>query len=472
MKLFQRLAPPWRNDGLWHSGDGFERICWPNSFCHTSVISALSHKHLRRVMTARLSNASLAALSLPTVVFGGYELAQRILLPEFMTHTVGLDVGVAGLILTCIRLLDIVLDTVVGAMSDAGIGSDWGRRRAWMLLGSPIAVGGTFAVFTTHVGASPWAVFGWMAVMTMGWSMTNAAHGAWALESGSGLRERSRIFAARSIAGILGYLGFSALVSAAGSEVAVQVAWTMIAIAAGVALSTPLLFLLVPDPPAPRIRLSLRSMAAPLFLALGTREKRRLTLLFCLVGAHTAFSTGSFVYLVKYGVGAPDQVGPALLWQSIATVAGLPIMLWISHRIGPRPTLLLTFSIEATVGLCALLLPYGPETPVVVWAALRGFGAGMDFVLLRAYAGEELDEEARRTGASRAGAYYAAFHLYFNLANALATGALFGMLAFAAGPAGDSRLYVAIPVVAGAAICLLALLAAATWRTTGRAEHL
>ncbi len=418
----------------------------------------------------RLNNADLLVLSAPSFVFAGYELAHRVLLPEFLTHEVGIELGLAGLIIASVRLFDILIDTLVGGVSDLGLSDRWGRRRIWMVAGTPLAVAGTVAVFLAPHGADPLDVAWRLLAMTTGWAMVNSAHGAWALESASGVADRSRVFTARSLAGILGALTLSAFVAAAGSLPSSQTLRAVVFIAIGAPLTTLLIVTRVLDRPSRRTPISLRAALAPFHLSLETASRRRLTLLFGLTSAHMAVAAGSFVYLVKYGLAVPAAVGPGLLAQTIATAVGLPVMYALSRRLGARATMRLTFSVEAVVSLGAMLLPSGQLAPVLGWAALRGLASGMDFVLLRALAGEELDAEAQRTGQSRAGAYYAAFHLYFNLVNALVTGALF--LAFGVAGLGEtsaatpslSRLYVLVPALAGAAIHLAALLVVVTWR--------
>lgn len=426
----------------------------------------------------RRRNTDLVALSAPSFVFAGYELTHRVLLPDFLTHEVRIDVGLAGLVIAGVRLFDILIDTLVGGLSDTGFSGRWGRRRVWMVAGTPLAVAGTLAVFTLPAGAGALDVAWRLLAMTTGWAMVNSAHGAWALESASGVADRARVFTARSVTGIGGALALSALVASAGPQQTDQLGRAVLFVAIGAPLTTLLIVLRVQDPPVMRTPVSWRAAMAPFHLGLETASRRRLTLLFCLTGAQMAVATGSFVYLVKYGLAAPGAVGPGLLAQTLATAAGLPLMYAVSRRLGARATMRVTFSIEAVVCLGAILLPAGQDVPVIAWAMLRGLASGMDFVLLRALAGEELDAEARRTGQSRAGAYYAAFHLYFNVVNALVTGALllaFGAAGLGQGDAADgdpSRLYVLIPAVTGAAIHLAALLVVTHWRSMStRAEQ-
>jgi GPH family glycoside/pentoside/hexuronide:cation symporter len=411
---------------------------------------------------ARLSNADLAALSAPTVIFAGYELTHRILLPAFLTQHVGLGMGLVGVMLLVLRLLDIAFDTLVGGLSDTGVGGTLGRRRLWMLLGLPLALAGMAGAFSLQPGSSSADASGWLFLMMVGWAAINSAHGAWALESATGVEQRSRVFVARGMAGVSGFLVFSALAAATGPDIDAQLLWMLGAILIGAPLTTVLLFLRVPETPSPprmTLQSSIRAMLAPLYLGFTTGSRRWLSLLFGLVGAHAAIATGSYVFVVKDSLGVADAVGPGLVCQSLAMIVGMPILLHLLRRTGPRSILALIFAAELLISIGSLFLPSGQAIPAIAWAGLRGFVSGMEFAVLRALAGQEMDNE---TGADAhaAGGFYAAFHLPYNLANALAIGALF--LAYDNMDAlGDlftpARGFLVIPAVAGALISLAAL---------------
>ncbi len=416
-----------------------------------------------------LTGAQIAALAAPTIAFSGFELAQKVLLPAYLTDHVGLGLGLSGALLLGLRLLDIVLDTTVGALSDVRLTRRAGRRQIWMAAGMLPALAGSVLVFMAPSGAGLPGLVASLAVMTLGWSMINAAHGAWALEAGVGVVARSSVFGARTAAGVFGYLAFSGLAAMFAGSLPGQMGAMTIALLVSVPVSTAIAYALVRDASdAPGESFTLQSLAASAALGVTSLRRARLALLFALVGASQAIAAGSFMFVFRHGLDLPGLAAGALLAQTAATVAGLPAGLWILRSLGAERLLMLVFAAEAAISAALLILPIGESFPAFAWVAARGFFAGIDFMLLRAFAGEELDAERRMTGRARAGAFYAAFHLPLNLAGALATGMLFWILRLtgAENPVTTSepRVFIVIPATAG---CILALASFAVVRWAG-----
>lgn len=90
-------------------------------------------------------HVAYAAGAIGTAVFG---TVPGLLLLYFLTDTLGVPAGLAGLTLATGKLWDVVLDPAVGALSDR-TQSRLGRRRPWMLTGGllmPVAFALVFAV--------------------------------------------------------------------------------------------------------------------------------------------------------------------------------------------------------------------------------------------------------------------------------------------------------------------------------------
>lgn len=154
-------------------------------------------------------HAEMLALSLPSFVFSGYELARKTYLPVLLVGAAGLNVAKAGLILTIVGGWGIVVEVLFGMVCD--LAPDPHRRRSfWVMTGMALqGVGGLIlwlmpqnrTVLGWLLGLLPWA---------SGWVLSNLAHGAWALERSSGVPARGRIFGARAQAGMAGSILFAA----------------------------------------------------------------------------------------------------------------------------------------------------------------------------------------------------------------------------------------------------------------------
>jgi len=401
----------------------------------------------------------LAALSAPTLAFAAFETAQRILLPSFLTDHVGIGVAAAGGLLMSIRTLDIVADAVCGTLSDLDFAPRIGRRRFWIAVGLPLAMASTTYLFLAEQGADFVSLALSYGLATLGWTMINASHGAWALEAATGLIPRSRVFAGRTIAGLLAFALLTGALVLGASDAEGRIKTSLVFLWIAAPLSTLLLFSF-----APHIQRDMKTTRLadlfPVWLAsFANVRQRRLGLLFALVGAHATVSAGSYIYLVERGLSLAAWAMPTLFAQAVATVIGLVAATALLERLGARRLLNLIFASNAVLALMILALPSGDSAALLVWAAVRGLVSGADFMVLRALAGGELDVEHARSGRAPAGVVYAAFHLPYNLAGALATGLLF----YAYSRAGMSDTHAAsdavrwIPALGGATLSLLCL---------------
>jgi Na+/melibiose symporter-like transporter len=186
-------------------------------------------------------------------------------------------------------------------------------------------------------------------------------------------------------------------------------------------------------------------------------------------------SGGSFIYLVRGGLGLPDWSSTALFTLSLATAVGLALGLWISRRWGPYRTLMIAFCADLLAAGLLLALPARDPNALLAWAALRGLFSGVDFMLLRALAGEELDADTAASGVSQAGVIYSTFHLPYNLAAALATALLFAAYQWANADLKSlgeipERGLVWIPAALGVLLSVLSLVAIWTQATQERRQ--
>lgn len=402
----------------------------------------------------------LLALSAPTLAFAAFETAQRILLPSFLTDHVGIGVALAGGLLMSVRLLDILADAVCGTLSDLDFTPWIGRRRFWIATGFPLAMASTTYLFLADAGAAFVSlVFAYM-LATLGWTMINASHGAWALEVATGLMPRSRVFAGRTIAGLLGFAVLTGALVLGSPDAEGRIETSLVVLWMAAPLSTLLLFTLAPHKTQATKTTKLVQLFPAWRASFASVRRRRLGLLFAMVGAHAAVTAGSYIYLVERGLSLAEWAMPALFAQALATAMGLVAATAFLERLGPRRLLCLIFAGNAVLALSILALPVGHAGAFLGWAALRGVISAVDFMVLRALAGKELDAEHARSGTAPAGVFYAAFHLPYNLAGAIATGLLFYCYSLAGmsdtNPASDAARW--IPALWGGALSLLCLM--------------
>ena len=370
------------------------------------------------------SGIQLLALSVPTWVFAGYDLARRTFLAAYLSYDLGLPIAVVGWLVILAGLAAIPAEMIAGALCDRGPGR-FGPRVSWMLSGTALlVVGGVMMLCLDRTSSRPPVAIALVALV-VGWAICNVTHGAWALEATRDGAGRARVFGLRSLAGILGAVAFS-LIGALHVGHWSPFAAILLVVSVGAPLAHAGLILLVPDR-APLARARHRgTLLEPVRLLFANRENRRLAALFALNGAHTAVTGTAYLYLVGDALALPGWGPPGVLVQSACAAIGIGVAIAFGTRVPPARTLHAVFRVNLLLALALIALPAGRPAVLILWTALFGLVSAVDFMALRLLLGERLDLAAR-TGDmnARAAAHYAGFHLPFNLCGALATGLLF-----------------------------------------------
>ena len=83
----------------------------------------------------RLSLPGLIAFSLPGVCIGALAVALSVYLPRYYAGHVGLGLRTVGFVFMAVRLLDMLLDPVIGVLMDR-TRTGFGRYRIWLAFGA------------------------------------------------------------------------------------------------------------------------------------------------------------------------------------------------------------------------------------------------------------------------------------------------------------------------------------------------
>ena len=135
----------------------------------------------------------------------------NVMLLFFMVSVLGVSPALAGLILGAVRLADMVVDPLMGVLSDR-TRSRWGRRRPWMLggaLGSGIATVALFHVpsFESLIGTALYMAAA-LAAYYLSYSMFYVPYIAMPAEMTDDYDERTSIMSFRTaFSGVAGLIG-------------------------------------------------------------------------------------------------------------------------------------------------------------------------------------------------------------------------------------------------------------------------
>jgi len=122
-----------------------------------------------------------AGLRMPLALL---ELPLFVLLPNYYSATLGLELAIVGTVLFLARLIDAVLDPALGGLIDHS--SHRFHYRQWIWISLPVLAIGFAAMLNPPVSGT--ALSGWLAITSMvtylAYSITSIAYQAWGAEIG------------------------------------------------------------------------------------------------------------------------------------------------------------------------------------------------------------------------------------------------------------------------------------------------
>ncbi len=137
----------------------------------------------------------VSALGLPLVVF----------LPPHYSGTLGLPLTTVGFLFAIVRVIDIPIDPILGALMDDSR-TRLGQFRPWMLAGGLVLMAGIWLLFMAAPGVSAIGAFLSLLLLYLGWSMVYLAQTSWGSRLSPDYTERTRIFGYWTAANMLATL--------------------------------------------------------------------------------------------------------------------------------------------------------------------------------------------------------------------------------------------------------------------------
>lgn len=142
---------------------------------------------------SRLNWIDLAAYAAPALGLSALNVPLIAYLPNFYASEVGLSLASVGTAFLVVRLLDIGIDPVLGALIDHTI-TPFGRCRPYLLAGAPLLAVAALLLFIPPAGAGFSYLTACLFMIYLGYSLCMVAHVAWGSALTPDYHERSRIF--------------------------------------------------------------------------------------------------------------------------------------------------------------------------------------------------------------------------------------------------------------------------------------
>ncbi len=404
------------------------------------------------------------ALGLPLAVIG-YPLA--IWIPAHYSGGLGISLAAVGTILMLARLTDVITDPLMGEISDR-----WhtriGRRRPWLLIGTPVMSIGVYNLFLPDPGVGILYFLFWLTVFFVGSTMIGLPHRAWGAELSPDYHQRSRVTAAREIYVLVGLMVAASVpmiveIRADGGSSVLQVFTTLWSdaigafsgdfrdktivdratltgpVLAGLAWSiilflplcaaVVLIFVKEPPPTAGESRPKFRE---GLKLVMKNGPMLRVLLIVLLVHFGESFRNAVSLFFIRDIVGVPT-IGAAYFFYFVAGLGAIPFWLALGRRIGKHRAFMCTLITVAFVSGANLFLGYGDYSVFFLLFVVKGFCFGGLQFLPIAMLADVVDVDAARSGGRRAGTYFAFLGFTEKLAIAFGTGVslnIVGLLGF------------------------------------------
>lgn len=321
---------------------------------------------------SRLPRATVARYAAGSLATGGFATLPGLVLVYYLTDSLGVTALAAGVIVTLAKVWDVLIDPIIGGLSDRALART-GTRRTGMLIGTvglPLSFVSMFAVpqGLGPLGASIWVLVSFVAAATF-FSLFQIPYIALPAELTDGYKERTRLLTWRVVVLTIAILLFGAggpeirdMLPAnplLGYLVMAIVAALLLAVGLAVATST-----------APRGASAVRVTTPPkVFTTVYFREGlrafresqpfRALLFTFMLQGLATGLMLACAQYVATWVLHSQGAV--TLIFVSLIAPALIiaPVWQWIADRIGKERT----YRIASVLYLLATIALIG----MVVW---------------------------------------------------------------------------------------------------------
>jgi Na+/melibiose symporter-like transporter len=365
------------------------------------------------VRAPRRSNGVLAAFSAACLPYAALGLPVYVTLPEFYANHVGVDMRLVGIVFLVIRLADIFVDPALGMIIDR-THSRFGRYRLWMGLAAPALMLAVAMLFMAPPGAGIAYLTLWLALMSVGFSISILSQISWAAALSSDYNQRSRIYGwwqTANIVGVLTVLLIPVLVQSTGwGDYAAAVRWQGWFIIIALPVTLAITFAFTPEPPNTTV--PEKGPRFAYFKLFRLRVMQRLLTADLMLGIARGVVGALFFFFFEAIQGFErSQTSILLLAYFVAGLAGAPAWSAMAVRLGKHNALIVACAYFAVTLLLASFgaplladIVGGAQFIIAgVMVALVGLAFASGDLLLRAMMADvadqvRLDEKADRTG--------------------------------------------------------------------------
>lgn len=407
-------------------------------------------------MGQRLGTSTLIAYGALALPLAALNLPLYVYLPTFYSTRLGVPLATVGAVLLIARLFDMATDPLLGEIGDRAR-SRLGRRRPWLVAGTPLLLVSMGLLFLPPEGAGAGHLLLWSVVGYLAWTMMLLSYTAWGAELSGQYHERTRITAARESFVILGIALAAALPAVLGVDPGSGEALAALFWLTALTLPVTLIWLLVRVGEPPLGGQRALPLAAAIAALVGNRPFLRLIAAYLLNSLANGLPATLFLLFVQHVIGAGAEAGALLLVYFGCGLVSVPLWLRLSYRLGKSRTWAASMLWACLVFAYVPFLGPGDLWPFAVACVLSGLSLGADLALPASMQADVVDLDRLATGRNRTGLFFALWSMTTKLAAALAVGIAFPLLdligfaptgtSSAAALLGLALLYAGLPVL-------------------------
>lgn len=370
-------------------------------------------------------------IALPLSTIG---LPLSIYLAPFYAGELGLPLAALGTAMVLARLVDVVVEPMIGVLSDRWRPSV-GRRKIWLPIGVSLLALGSWMLFQPAQGVGIVYFFGWTTVMYLGFTATKLPCEAWGAELSPDYKERTRVTTFRQAFSLIG-LVVATLVpafvlmrqGATTADVLSGMSWIVIIL---LPIAAAIAFIVVPDR-SPAEKSSGESVWRQ-WRPLWRNGPFRTIALALFIGyiAETARVTIT-LFFARDAIGV-ENIGAVYVYYFIAGLVAVPFWGWLGNRIGKHRALTVAFVFLITINTAIFFLQKGQTDLFTLLFVIKGLCFGALELLPAAMIADTVDIDVARTRRQRQGLFFAVVGIVVKLGQALGQGLslnLLGMVGF------------------------------------------
>lgn len=381
---------------------------------------------------SKVGGVAMTAYCAYAVPLTAVTVATLSFVPPLYSQGLGLPLGTVGGLLLAVRLIDIVMDPLIGLAIDRSHFKQ--QHKPWIWIALPVFLTAISLLFFP-VKALVGAPYLFVAAMLTSMAYTTAliAHQAWAAAIATEPRTLSKLFGWREVAVILGIFGTFGATAVAeqivGPGIAVKAAAAGGFILVAIVVSTLITSLFAPDE-----RRTQRHSHEPLaknrdFLLSRGFVGVCLAVLLLNLGWVSASVIGFFMAEQVFGMGGRYALGQVVFFLA----GGLGMVVWmkLASRLGDKRALIIASLYTAASFLC-LFLWARIGTPVAYFAYMASVGLafGSGPYLVRSLVGAQANAYEAQTGRRVRGMAFSVVTLFDKVGTGMAAGLVLPLVAW------------------------------------------